>query len=321
VQKNQEKEIPTRNLIDLFRNYYKLGIHHFVGNSGNAIMMGLLYKFNEMGFPDELRISNHEICALSALDIRTFRNTRDILNNYLHIDNDPDSWIFKSNENNRREYGTYHFNYVFLLEIYSNNTANLQQTCNKIVTNLQQGSNKKNGDAPFSTPRDQRMSAKNVLPSNTIPEHNKTEVERAHNLSADSDIEKYVPLIKLLNKTLATAWQPQRRIDYELLDETLTYPEEKILIAIKKAMNSKAKLKLPRLLSYIQPILREIKDEPPVPTTAEVVEWEPPPPIEPMRPEFFERMQEIIKKMGPDVDISEELDALGKEFGVGKCKV
>jgi hypothetical protein len=153
---DQEKEIPAKNLISLFKNYYKLGIHHFIGNSGHAIFTGLLYKFNEMGFPENLKISIQEICTLSALDIRTFRNARKLLIEYRHYENDPESWIIDF-ESSVREYGIYTLNYTFLL-----------QSCNNFVNNVATTLLQKNGDAPISSPRKQRMSAKNALPSYTI---------------------------------------------------------------------------------------------------------------------------------------------------------
>lgn len=153
---DQEKENPPkRNLISIFKNYYKLGIHHFIGNSGHAIFTGLLYKFNEMGFPDELKISSQEICTISALDIRTFRSAIKLLVEYRHYDGDPDSWIVKY-EFNVKEYGIYSLNFTFMLQLCSNFATTLPQ---------------KNGDAPISKPRKARMSAKNARPSNTILDH------------------------------------------------------------------------------------------------------------------------------------------------------
>lgn len=158
---NNKSDIPLRNIIDLFRNYYKLDIHHFVGISAHAIMTGLLYKFNELHFPDELKISVKEILSLSGIsDIRTLRNARKILTGYLHEEENKNSWILKYQENTIKEYGIYMINYVYLLE----------SSCN-ITVNLLESSSKKDGLSTKIAPDLLPKSAKNALPSNTIPDH------------------------------------------------------------------------------------------------------------------------------------------------------
>ena len=115
-----------RNLITLFRGYYRIGVHHYIGISGHAMFTGLLYKFNELNFPESLKISVSEMLSLSGIsDVRTFRNARKKLTNYLHNEDDPESWIVKYTEGNIKEYGSYEINYVILLEYYSKVTVEL----------------------------------------------------------------------------------------------------------------------------------------------------------------------------------------------------
>ncbi len=110
-----------RNLITLFKNYYKLGIPNFIGNSAHALFTGLLYKFNEMGFPDSLKISIREVLLLSGIaDIRTLRKARDTLTNYLQNESDTDSHIAIYTEGETKDYGNYSINYVILQDNYSN---------------------------------------------------------------------------------------------------------------------------------------------------------------------------------------------------------
>jgi len=161
------KEESKRVLWKIYKAYYKLGIHYFIGNSGHAIFTGLLYKFNELGYPDELKISIQEMFALSAIsDIRTLRNARNKLSAYLHEEGNPDSWIAKYHENGIKEYGTYQINFVYLQEFYSNFTEDLQESS----SNKNKLSPKIEGDLLSK-------SAKNVLPSNTILEKNIQEKE------------------------------------------------------------------------------------------------------------------------------------------------
>lgn len=149
-----------RNLITLFRGYYRIGIHHYIGTSGHAMFTGLLYKFNELNFPDSVKISVNEMLSLSGItDVRTFRNARNKLTNYLHTKDDPESWVVKYTEGEIKEYGSYELNYVILLEYYCNITVELQESYSKksrLTTKID----------PYVDPK----SAKNALPSNTIQE-------------------------------------------------------------------------------------------------------------------------------------------------------
>lgn len=115
------------NLINLFRNYHKLSIPSYIGTTANSIFHGLLYKFNEMGFPELLKISNKELLHLSGIaDIRTFRHARQKLLNYLHNESDTDSHLIKMFANGANEYSVYSINYVILQENYSNVTRKMQ---------------------------------------------------------------------------------------------------------------------------------------------------------------------------------------------------
>jgi hypothetical protein len=108
-----------QNLIILFRNYHKLSIPSYIGTTANSIFHGLLYKFNEMGFPESLKISNKELLHLSGIaDIRTFRHARQKLLNYLHNESDTESYLIKMFANNTKEYSIYSINYVILQENY-----------------------------------------------------------------------------------------------------------------------------------------------------------------------------------------------------------
>ena len=168
---NEDKRSPARNIIDLFRNYYRLDIHQFIGNSAHAIVTGLLYKFNERGFPDELKISTKEMFSLSAIsDIRTLRNARNLLTSYRHEENNAKSWIIQYQENDIKEYGTYKINYVYLLEYYCNFTEKLHSNYNNDVK-LQESYSKKNGLSSKIAPDLLPKSAKNALLSNTILDH------------------------------------------------------------------------------------------------------------------------------------------------------
>lgn len=160
------------NLIELFRNYYKSGIPNFIGTTANSIFLGLLYKFNEMGFPESLKISNREMLHLSGIvDIRTFRNARTILANYLHNDSQPESYLIKVEINDIREYTIYYINYVTLQENYCNITVKLQESYSNITGKLQESyreiSEIEKDRGEIST--DLRTEpAKNALLSNTI---------------------------------------------------------------------------------------------------------------------------------------------------------
>lgn len=122
-----------QNLITLFRNYFKLGIPNYIGTTANSIFQGILYKFNEMGFPDSLKISNRELLTLSGIsDIRTFRNARRILAQYLHDENDNESYLVRVEPNDIREYSIYYLNYVILQENYSKVTVKLQESYREI---------------------------------------------------------------------------------------------------------------------------------------------------------------------------------------------
>lgn len=69
--------VPARNLINVYKNYYKLGVHQCLCANSHKLMTGLIYKFNEMRFPDDLKIANAELRYLSALkDNRTIQNAR-----------------------------------------------------------------------------------------------------------------------------------------------------------------------------------------------------------------------------------------------------
>jgi len=156
------------NLITMFRSYYKLAIPNFIDTSSHALFTGLLYKFNELGFPPSLKISINELLSLSGIsDPRTFRRARKTLSEYLHDENNPDSWIMKYQGNAVKGYGIYQINYVMLQETYSKVTVDLQEDYNengKVTGELQECSSKngrllsKNDDLPD----------KNALLSNTI---------------------------------------------------------------------------------------------------------------------------------------------------------
>lgn len=182
-----------RNLITLYRTYYRLGIPNFIGTSSHAIFTGLLYKFNELGFPETIKISIREMLSLSGIDIRTFRQARKALCEYLHDADDPSSWIVKYTENEIKEYGTYTINYAFLLINYNNETK-LLQSCDNNATILQQSSNIKLRDDKIKGAVFDPISAKNALLSNTIQDNTKqySFCEERENVSSEvsDEIEK-----------------------------------------------------------------------------------------------------------------------------------
>jgi hypothetical protein len=159
------KIMNEQNLIHLFRGYYKLGIQNFIGTSAHAIFTGLLFKLNELGFPDSVKTSSREMLSLSGIiDVRTLRNARNKLTQYRHQENNPDSWLIKYIEGNIKEYGTYYINYVILQENYSNITGKLQEYYCKDAVKMSLGDR----DRPNEKPDLCVQPAKIVSLSNTI---------------------------------------------------------------------------------------------------------------------------------------------------------
>ena len=221
-------------------------------------MTGLFYKFNELGFPDKIKISNTEMCSLSAFgDTRTLNHARNDLISYLYDDDNPESWLIKYEENTIKEYGIYHFNYSVLLDVYSKSTGELQGVYSKPTakkTELDQ--------------RSEAISAKNVSPSNTIQEDNVQDNKSSSSkdiVVQEEDDEENISerynefnITKRLIEThydktyfLKKGLMPKKRIMMKDIGE---YPEESIVSAIEKVGLG---LKNPERL--IQFVLDELK--------------------------------------------------------------
>ena len=109
----------TLNYLDLVRAYYKLGLHHYLSSNERHLFLGLLDTFNNHCFPTELKISNSEVVACSALPIRTVIRYREKLIQYLYNPSDTNSWILHYTSGSTRDYGIYAINYTFILTEFS----------------------------------------------------------------------------------------------------------------------------------------------------------------------------------------------------------
>ncbi len=107
-----------RNLIVMFRAFYQLNIASDLSSSCLAIFMGILYRANELGFPDDLRITNSELCAHASLQHSAFNKCRKTLTDY-RCNN---QWLIKYSQGTTHRCGTYKINYELLQIIPFNGT-------------------------------------------------------------------------------------------------------------------------------------------------------------------------------------------------------
>ena len=214
---------------------------------------GLLYKFNELNFPDSVKISVSEMLSLSGIsDVRTFRNARNKLTNYLHTKDDTESWVVKYTEGDIKEYGDYELNYVILLEYYSNVAVDLQESYSK-------KSRLRSKIDPYVDPK----SAKNALPSNTIQEDTKKDKirigsvdEQSLNDKDDSDptySQNERAIINAINKKCGTTWDGGMGTpNYAILQEIATYS----IVVVQQGIDRlRPEQKPPGMLSYLRKVI------------------------------------------------------------------
>jgi len=325
-------------------------------------MTGLFYKFNELGFPDELKISIKEMLSLSALsDKRTLRKIRDLLVAYRHIENDPESWMVKYEENknsetNRNEYGTYQINYVILLELYSNNAGKLQEKSSNNAGKLQEKSSNNDNDVKLlenycnDPTKKTKIEAvfdatrvKNVPPSSTSTIQEQTIIleDSSDNEililaeQVDEKIEKYKNTCKLIQGKF-NQFTIQSQPIKEALIKISEYPEEQQIKALEKgSLESNEKKIVSYMLYGLEQGWYDNQAQPKESNPNEAV-YNHPPLVESSTPEQLEQEQkerEIQKEKNrlfldrvkeienSGVHFLTAREMAGKEFGFGDDKV
>lgn len=252
----------TQNLITLFRAYHKLGIPNYVGASANAIFHGLLYKFNEMGFPSTLKISNREMLTLSGIaDIRTFRNARNILATYLHNEDDPESYLINFTNNDIKEYSVYRLNYVILQEDYSKVTGILQEDYSRVPVKMslpdedrvKKATDLSNEPTKYvslsDTIQDNTRQYNTSFPSESFSISTKKEIDDIDDDAEKKENEKFEKIKKAIIRICPNFKFANIEMGNKIR-EFCSYPEEQINLVIEKAGISGQKPE--RILGYIQ---------------------------------------------------------------------
>ena len=77
-----------KTYINLMRNYYQLGISSELGPLASLLFQAILYKANELHFPETIRISSKELCSLAGdMSYHSMWQARERLSEYKYDSN------------------------------------------------------------------------------------------------------------------------------------------------------------------------------------------------------------------------------------------
>jgi len=109
----------SRTYINLIRNFYQFGISSELGPLASLLFQSLLYKANELYFPETIKISSKELCSLSGnMSYHSMWQARDILKKYQF----NDSWLIQlsKGEKTKNTLAEFRINYAILLRSQNN---------------------------------------------------------------------------------------------------------------------------------------------------------------------------------------------------------
>ena len=122
------------NLISLFRSFYQLNISSDLSTSCIALFMAILYRANELGFPDNVRITNSELSSHTGLVLQSIDNCRKTLCQYQYEGRENNNWLIRYKTGTTHRCGTYYINYD-LLDFNQTVGLNLDKSQGKVKTN------------------------------------------------------------------------------------------------------------------------------------------------------------------------------------------
>jgi hypothetical protein len=122
------------NLIYLFRGFYHLRIASDLSCQSISLFHAILYRTNELGFPERVKITNGELCESSGICKNTLMKCRRTLQEYRY----DGQWLLKYQEGTTHQCGFYSINYDLLTISFYN-----ELIVNQKATNSQPKGNRK----------------------------------------------------------------------------------------------------------------------------------------------------------------------------------
>ncbi len=239
---DQEIFYPSKNLIDLFRGFYKHDLNSQLPGSSIPVFFGILYWTNERNFPDKFTLTNETLSTLAHSYNRNLSRERQALIDY----RDPTTgqWLIRYKNGTVDQCGTYQINYEYLLswKPIFNDASNLRQS----IVN----------DASNHVKKDDNLS---TLIYNTIEKDNDQPA-------------KYVEIIQLVNKHCGMLWNPTKVKDIKVLKDIAQYEIKDIEYGIDVALENDETIKPPGILVYAQRVIETNKPRPKQELTPEMAE-------------------------------------------------
>jgi hypothetical protein len=103
------------NLIYLFRGFYHLRIASDLSCQSISLFHAILYRINELSFPDRVKITNGELCESAGICKNTLMKCRRTLQEYRY----DGQWLIQYQEGTTHQCGFYSINYTLLTFSFS----------------------------------------------------------------------------------------------------------------------------------------------------------------------------------------------------------
>lgn len=265
-------------MINLFRGYYLSGISSELSANASCIFQALLYKANELRYPQSFTLSNMELCGLaSSLSYNAMWQARELLAEYKR--NGEAIIKIAKGDSKKNKSATYEINYDLIQSAIIAQLSDNHQTINKQPidnqdTTLKQcddnqqtsmGEPKSNNDCAIIVESEK---SGYILREDKIDKNRVEENRKDNNDPRDDDendnpqySDDEIAIIALLNKKYATTWDGGMGTKYyPTLKEIATYPYQEIVEAVN-ATHAGCKERPPRMLSYLLTVLKNLQKE------------------------------------------------------------